>query len=553
VSSNTKSESRTADALLLDLSGDKQSALRWAESQLPDAQIQTVNKADLKWGSKREALTRIRELEPRTFAIFTADLESQSARSLMLIFAALAGAKRIIIGDNHGHTVKRSRLSALLLEFSRLAFEILIGYGFIIPLSGLLTFALGAMLRFKSILRSQNRINRPETKGRSVLYLRATISTAKEGGMLSHAGGFVRGAMSLGHKFRFVLSGSETASPDYAKDNVTIKPSNLLSATRALFEIWNNLAFTTEAMRLIEDEPDFDFIYQRYSRFNWTGVALSLAAGRPLALEYNGSEVWISKRWDPVGQLWLLDKFERLNQRAADFIFVVSEVERCNLISAGVNASKVIVNPNGVDPEIFRPDSGGREIKSKLGIEDKIVVGFLGTFGPWHGAPVLAEAATRVGASAHCHFLFIGDGDERPMTEKIIERGGVSATFVGRIPHAEAPAYLDACDILASPHVHSKDGTEFFGSPTKLFEYLSSACPVVASRLGQIADVIEDETTGLLVEPGDVEELARAIERLATDESLRKRLGEAGRRRVIEKYTWQQNAARVFDAMENLL
>lgn len=554
VSSSTKSESLTADALLLDLSGDKQSALRWAESLLSGAQIQAVNKADLKWGSKREALSRIRNLKPRTFSIFTADLESQSARSLMLIFGALAGANRIIIGDNQGRVIRRSRLGALILEPARLAFEILLGYGLIVPLTLLLTFALGATLRLKSLLRqSQTRIDHSETKSRQALYLRATISTAKEGGMLSHSGGFVRGAASLGHKFRFVLSESSTTPNDQTKDKVAIKPSSLLGATRALFEIWNNIVFTSQAAQLIEGEADFDFIYQRYSRFNWTGVALSLARGRPLALEYNGSEVWISKRWDPVGQLWLLDRFERLNQRAADFIFVVSEVERRNLVSAGVNESKVVVNPNGVDPEIFRPDCGGQKIRINLGIQDRIVIGFLGTFGPWHGAPVLAEAAARVSKSSACHFLFIGDGDERPVTEEIIERGGVSATFVGRIPHNEAPAYLDACDILASPHVPSKDGTEFFGSPTKLFEYLSSARPVVASRLGQIADVIEDEETGLLVEPGDAGQLARAIERLATDESLRKRLGEAGRQRVIEKFTWQQNAARVFDAMEKLL
>lgn len=554
MTSNIKSESRAADALLLDLSGDKQAALNWAEEQLPDAQIRQINKADLKWGSKREALSRIRELSPRTFAIFTADLESQSARSLMLIFAALAGAKRIIIGDRQGRIINRSRLRAIVIESLRLALELAFGYGLIVPLSWLFTLALGALLRIKHVLRkSQKKIDGEEAKSRRALYLRATISTAKEGGMLSHAGGFINGARSLGHSFRFVLSGSEHATGDYAEDTITIKPSNLLSATRALFEIWNNVIFTAKAAQLVEDESDFDFIYQRYSRFNWTGVALSLAKGIPLALEYNGSEVWISKRWDPVGQLWLLKRFERLNQRAADFIFVVSEVERRNLIAAGVDEAKIIVNPNGVDPEVFRPGCGGNEIRSRLGIADRVVIGFLGTFGPWHGAPILAEAASRMSKSTRCHFLFIGDGDERPVSEEIIERGGVSATFAGRIPHHEAPAYLDACDILASSHVPSKDGTEFFGSPTKLFEYLSSARPVVASRLGQIADVIEDEKNGLLVEPGNVRELAEAIERLAMNESLRNRLGESGRQTVIEKFTWQQNAARVFDAMEKLL
>jgi glycosyltransferase involved in cell wall biosynthesis len=111
------------------------------------------------------------------------------------------------------------------------------------------------------------------------------------------------------------------------------------------------------------------------------------------------------------------------------------------------------------------------------------------------------------------------------------------------------PAYLDACDILAAPNVRSGDGSEFFGSPTKLFEYLSMAKPVVASRLGQIADVIVHGSNGLLVEPGDADSLALAIEKLARDGLLRARLGSAARQTVIERFTWKLNASRVFEAM----
>jgi glycosyltransferase involved in cell wall biosynthesis len=100
-----------------------------------------------------------------------------------------------------------------------------------------------------------------------------------------------------------------------------------------------------------------------------------------------------------------------------------------------------------------------------------------------------------------------------------------------------------------SPHVAAKDGSEFFGSPTKLFEYLAMARPVVASRLGQIADVIVDGENGLLVEPNDAQALARAIERLADDTSMRGRMGAQARRTVIDRFTWQQNAARVFDSV----
>lgn len=368
--------------------------------------------------------------------------------------------------------------------------------------------------------------------------------------MFTHVAGFTGGARSLGHRLKFLVSGEpegEVAQPDNWQ--FRIKPSAGLSATRALFELWNNLLFTAGSLRWLRSEAGqgCDFIYQRYSRFNWTGVVLSVFTGLPLALEFNGSEVWVSQSWDPVGQLALLKRFERLNQRAADFIFTVSEVERRNVMAAGVAASKVFANPNGVDTDTFRPDCGGREIRRQLGIDDSLVIGFLGTFGPWHGAPVLAEAAGKV--KAPCHFLFIGDGDERAASEARFTGGETSATFTGRIAHEKVAAYLDACDILVSPHVPATDGSEFFGSPTKLFEYLAMAKPVVASRLGQIADVIIDGENGLLVEPGEVNELALALERLANDEALRRRLGAAARNTVLVRFTWRDNAARVFDRL----
>jgi glycosyltransferase involved in cell wall biosynthesis len=335
---------------------------------------------------------------------------------------------------------------------------------------------------------------------------------------------------------------------------VSIKPSALLTATKALFELWNNIVFTTKSLQLVTSRDlspdDIDFIYQRYSRFNWTGVALSLATGLPLAIEFNASEIWVSRNWDPIGELWLLKRFERLNLRAADLIFVVSEVERRNLTRAGISSERIVVNPNGVDPDTFSPDCGGDQVRRALGVEDKTVVGFAGTFGPWHGASVLAEAARRVSLSARCHFLFVGEGEQRSEAEAIIEAAGsvVSATFTGRIPHASIPSYLDACDILVSPHVASKDESEFFGSPTKLFEYMAMGKAIVASRLGQIADVIVDGENGLLVEPGDARGLAQAIEKLSQDATLRARLGSAARQTVLERYTWKHNAARVFEA-----
>ncbi len=543
--------------LLLDLSGDKRAADAWASERFPGSEIQPINKTDLKWGSKREALARVRAIRPDTFAVFSADLNLQSAPSAIVLFSALAGARRVVIEDGAGRSVSRSRIGALLIEAPRYGLEIAVGYGVLIPLSLLLTLLLRVMLPFRKIVRNDRRKESFDEASRKVLHIRATLASSTEGGMTSHVKGFASGAADLGHHLTFlsVGEGQKQISHESDRDHIVIKPTATLSATRAILELWNNLSFTFNSLRLIRSgaiTPDsLDFIYQRYSRFNFTGVALSLATGLPLAIEYNGSEVWRSLRWDPVGQIWLLKRFERLNMTAADLIFVVSEVESRNLIRAGIHSKRIIINPNGVNTELFRPGKGGDRVRSALGVEGKIVIGFVGTFGPWHGAPVLAEAATKTNKASSCHFLFVGDGDQRSLAESIIERGGAGArtTFAGRVPHGDMPDYLAACDILISPHVESEDGSEFFGSPTKLFEYMASARPIVASGLGQIAEIIVDGENGLLVEPGDSDALARAIELLAEDEVLRTRLGAAARQTVIEQYTWRHNAARVFDAM----
>ncbi len=533
--------------LLLDLSGNTGASKTWAAEQFARADITAINKADLKWASKREALATLRKSSPQVFSVFTTDLRTQSRLAALMLFAVIAGASQVVIGDGKGNIVRRSRLGALLLEAPRLVFELLIGYLLIIPVSWLLTEVLGIALYFRPVLRASRSDNVSSRTSMLALYIRATLGNAAEGGMRTHVAGFASGAIALGHRLKFIESGSRS------RDDLStsIEPSGALGATKALFELWNNLVFSAKCLAAERaSSEDADFIYQRYSRFNWTGVALSMMTGRPLALEFNGSEVWVSRQWDPIGQLWLLKRFERLNLRAADRIFVVSEVERRNLIDAGVAAEKIVVNANGVDTNRFRPECGGRAVRGDLGIDARTVIGFVGTFGPWHGAPVLAEAARLVLRNTNCHFLFVGDGDQRAQTESIVEASDVSATFTGRISHDDVPAYLDACDIFVSPHVPAADGSEFFGSPTKLFEYLSMAKPVIASRLGQIAEVIRDGENGLLVEPFDTSALARAVERLAMDESLRARLGAAGRETVVRQYTWRQNAARVFDGMK---
>jgi glycosyltransferase involved in cell wall biosynthesis len=207
------------------------------------------------------------------------------------------------------------------------------------------------------------------------------------------------------------------------------------------------------------------------------------------------------------------------------------------------------VNPNAVDPDQFRPDVDGTVVRQRLGFESSsVVVGFSGTFGEWHGIPALAEALPRVcEARPSLRWLMIGDGPLRYLVDDAVQKHALADRVhqPGLVPHADMPGYLAACDILVSPHGRQADGGEFFGSPTKLFEYMAAGRAIVASAVGQIADVLQDEQSALLVPPEDPEALADAIVRLVDDMILRTRLGQAARQAAVEHHTWRQNAERL--------
>jgi glycosyltransferase involved in cell wall biosynthesis len=167
---------------------------------------------------------------------------------------------------------------------------------------------------------------------------------------------------------------------------------------------------------------------------------------------------------------------------------------------------------------------------------------------------VLAETIRKLPKDLSMRFLFVGAGSLQTQVQQILQREMETGKviFTGSVDHGKVPALLDACDILVSPHIPLADGSDFFGSPTKLFEYMAMGKGIVASRLGQIGDVLVHEETALLVEPGEVDALAAAIQRLAQSSELRARLGASAIAEVTKKYTWRHNAQRVLDAYNSL-
>ncbi len=296
-------------------------------------------------------------------------------------------------------------------------------------------------------------------------------------------------------------------------------------------------------------------VYERLSLGSTAGAVLSRQLGVPLVVEYNGSEIWAARHWGGT------TRFERAALRAeqatlrhAHLVVTVSEPLVAELLAHGLTPERVLWHPNGVDPDRFDPTAftgeALRGLRHRYGIADEaILVTFVGSFGNWHGAEVLARVAARTAQrqSPSLHFLFVGDGARSPQVGALLE-GVEHATLAGAVPADEIPIHLAASDVLVSPHVQNPDGSAFFGSPTKLFEYMAAGKAIVASDLDQISEVLAGDSA-VLVRPGDEDDLLRGIDEVASDPARRETLGRHARERVIERYTWTHQVRAILAAI----
>lgn len=258
---------------------------------------------------------------------------------------------------------------------------------------------------------------------------------------------------------------------------------------------------------------------------------LSSALNAPFVFQTNQN---IFKRLPPPFS-WI----EAESYRRAAMALAYSEEARQVMIRKGFRKPSAVV-PYATDTRLFYRREVGN-LSKKIGLDDAVVIGYLGRLVPEKGLDTLvaamAELYRRGPLPVRVMALIVGSGSAEDTLKQQVDSVGLSDRFVftGSVPHSEAPDYMSCLDIFALPSRTTPTWKEQFGRV--IIEALSCGVPVVGSDSGQIPTLIRETGGGIVFPEGDAEKLADALEQLARNPAEKARLAVTGGKAVQEKFT----------------
>ncbi len=318
-----------------------------------------------------------------------------------------------------------------------------------------------------------------------------------------------------------------------------------LEKGRVFLDLARNIELSRKLERLHKEAP-IDAVLERMSLFSFAGLQFARRKKIPYLLEVNAPLTDEHKQHRQMELEDFASAIESTLLAEADRVIAVSGAIRNFAVSCGTKPEHVAVLPNAAD-EMFHAIS----VDSPPAAQP-FVVGFVGSLKPWHGLLDLLEAFRLLLKHVpDARLLIVGDGPERPALESKARRLGFedNINWAGMIKHEDVPAWLSKMHVAVAPYPTS---AEFYFSPLKIAEYMASGRAIVASRVGQIAEVLKNRTTALLYPPGDVAALARRFRLLRSDSRLRQELGERARE-SSKSLTWDHNARAILELVRSAM
>ncbi|MDH4096302.1 MAG: glycosyltransferase family 4 protein, partial [Betaproteobacteria bacterium] len=246
-----------------------------------------------------------------------------------------------------------------------------------------------------------------------------------------------------------------------------------------------------------------------------------------------------------------LKRLEYFLYRKATRIVSVTNSFKAVLSKNGIAAEKIAVIPNGVDLESLVPGPKPQDLVVKHHVQGKFVAAYIGTIGLAHGLGTILDAAERMRDDPRVVFLLVGDGAKRDALEKQARDKGLgNVIFAGAVGKREVARYWQLADAAL---VLLRDRPVFrHVLPSKMFEAMATARPIVLGVLGESAALLEDAGAGIGVPPEDASALCRAISRLQADPDGAAAMGRRGRNLVEARFDREKLASAMLDELRGV-
>jgi glycosyltransferase involved in cell wall biosynthesis len=229
----------------------------------------------------------------------------------------------------------------------------------------------------------------------------------------------------------------------------------------------------------------------------------------------------------------------------------LTDAFKSHIAAHGAEPQNVTIIKNGVDLSAFGARVDGEPFKKQHGLEGKFVAAYVGTHGLGHKLDTLLEAASLLRSRGDIAFLMVGDGAERARLLNLRDSMHLSnLVMLDQLPKSAMPAVLAATD--ASLVLLRKDDLFKTVLPSKMFESMAMALPIVLGVEGEAKALLEESGAGLAITPECAEELAAAVERLADEPGLRQRLGRQGSFFVREHFDRRTLAMRYLGLLHDV-
>lgn len=376
------------------------------------------------------------------------------------------------------------------------------------------------------------------------------IAVFGDKGASVHITALISAFRRTGQDVRVLCARQGCGAADYPVEQVTADLPRQVQETRAAKErghIITARAIEARLMGLHRDWP-FDLIYERYSLWSLAGVRAARRLGVPVVVEVNAPLVVEQANFRVLALADEARAIETEVFRNADALVVVSDELVPYAILNGAVAGRVHVVRNATDTTRFTPQVPPVQLPGVP--EGAFVVGFSGSLKAWHGLEILLPAFRALRERLpSAHLLVAGEGPLRAWVEGYSAGADLAdaVTLTGWVRHDDLPGLIARMDVATAPYP-ALEGHYF--SPLKLYEYLAVGRPVVASRIGQTAQILDGTDAALLVPPGEPDALADALLRVARDRALAARLA---RNAAIEgrRHDWIDNARAIMALMQH--